>query len=229
MLQGDLIGSKEEQKIEIERRMEKLDNNDSLDWSLNILDDLIKDDDTGIKQGIVSLLNFSTVNIWTIFEVLSGDIWIAIVNARPKTLGKAAVEYKKENLMKSITNMMIESSFELSLKNRIGEIASSEYDFSSVSGIIKAFSIILEKDKPTIKLLFNKKELKEVQAIRNMIVHNGGVIDQAFCGMINDESKLGQKIEITGDELTKYANIVFKICTDLILLVDSKIQNSTNN
>ncbi len=229
MAQGSLKGTKEEQKIEIENRMEKLDHNDSFNWSLDVLDDLIEDTDTGIKRGIESLLNFSTVNIWTIFEVLSGDIWIVLVNARPKTLAKVAVEYKKENLMKSITNMMIESSFELSLKNRIGEIASSEYDFSSLNGIIKAFTIILQKDKLTIKSLLSQPELKKVQAIRNMVVHNGGLIDEAFCGMIDDESKLGQNIEITGAELTGYANTIFRICTDLILFIDNVIQQNTES
>jgi hypothetical protein len=224
MQKGKLSGTKENQKAEIEKRMNELDHNDNASWTLSVLDESIIRDE--IKAGITSLFNLAIINLWTIIETLSCDMWVAIVNANPETIGKKAVEGKKELLSKSLTNLLIENSFELSLKNNIGSVASAAYNFSGTRDISRSFSIILNNQRDSINEIFKKPALIEVQALRNALVHNGGVIDEAYCRMTENNSKLGKTIEMTGKDVARIANEALFICSEFILLIDSSIQQN---
>lgn len=213
-------GKREDQKAEIEALMDKFDSNDNESWSLSVLDGLIEDDE--IRKGISSLFSLAIVNLWTVVETLSTDLWIAIVNGKPETFGKAAIQEYKDVISKHITNALIESSFEDSLKSRIGEISSQAYDFTGTTGIAKAFSVILKKQNKDIQSLFKNADLVKLQAMRNVLVHNGGIIDKAYCRMLQDKagSFLGNRVELNANEFSSLANNVLKLCVQLILLAD---------
>ncbi|MEZ8692476.1 hypothetical protein AB6D15_09170 [Vibrio splendidus] len=184
-----------------------------------MLDEFV-DEDEDVKAGLTSLFNLALINLWTIVETLSLDLWVAVVNEHHGTLGKLAVNERKEAISKTLTNILVENSFEVSLKSSIGTIAARSYDFTGVKDISKSYSIIFKSQKPQIESIFKYPELIKLQAMRNALVHNGGVIDEAYCRMVRDHSSLGQRVEIDGQEFSKLANSVLQLCVQLLETVD---------
>ncbi|MCG9564635.1 hypothetical protein L1D28_23995 [Vibrio chagasii] len=223
--EGNLNGTKEERKIEIERRMERLNNNDVESWALSVLDEFV-DDDEEVKNGFASLFNLAIINLWTIVETLSLDLWVTVVNEHHATLGKLAVNEKKDQISKTLTNILVENSFEVSLQDKIGSIAARSYDFTGVKDISKSYSVIFKTQRPQIENIFKNQHIVKLQAMRNVLVHNGGVMDEAYCRMVKDDSNLGQRIEINGKKFSELATNVFSLCTDLIKIVDEACTKS---
>jgi len=216
---GEPEGTKEEKKVEIERRMEELDNSDNVGWTLTVLDDLVEQEES-VRAAITSLFHLSVINLWTIIETLSLDLWIAVVNEHHTTLGKIVVNDKKEQISRTLTNILVENSFEISFKDRIGSIASSAYDFTGTKDISKSFVTLFKTQRTAIETIFKSSELVRVQAMRNALVHNGGIIDEAYCRMTKDNSKLGEHIKINGKEFSELSSCVLSLCSKFIKLVD---------
>lgn len=208
----------------IESKMEEMYLNDTIDYVYDILDELVEDEGTGFKRGITTSFNSLIVYLWTIIETLTTDTWISIVNSNPDTLGKAAFQCRKDIITKSIGQSLLEASFDINFRNLIGTISAKEYDFSNPKGIIKAYSVILVSEKEQIKSILNNKIIREVQSFRNVIVHNSGIIDDACCKMIKDNSKLGTNIEISGKELLNYVENVLNICIDFLNVIDKTLK-----
>tara|TARA_R110000851_G_scaffold330847_2_gene504201 strand:- start:1577 stop:2506 length:930 start_codon:yes stop_codon:yes gene_type:complete len=229
MMQGELQGTKEEQRAEIEKRMEALDKKDHFEWSLSILDSLIEDQEIGVSKGISGLFNMNLAFLWSIFETFVIDVWITAVNSRPESIGRAVVEERKEFLMKTIFNLAVDSNFNLSIQERIGNISATAYDFTSIRGISKAYEVAFKKKKPKLNSIFKNQKLLCVNALRNVTIHNGGVIDEAYCRMLEDFSKLGDKVELTGHQLQEYANTIIDIVIELIQTIDQFLAQKDNN
>ena len=106
-MEGNLPEDEKEKKKIIKDRMERLDNKNDVDWTFDILERNIEKD-YELADSLMNLHNQNILGIWTAFEVLASDLWIAAVNRFPSSLGKAAFEKRKERMTGNIINSFLE-------------------------------------------------------------------------------------------------------------------------
>ena len=152
----------------------------------------------------------SLVNVWTIFESVSKEIWIYLLNNYQNMFLNNILDARTDSDAEGISGKYISiqylGKFGFNVNNRLGEILSSKYDFTSCSGIMKAFIDLDKNQKEAFNYLKNEN-LYQLELIRNLIVHNAGIIDDTFLhkSKISNET-LGKKISISTRKYSKYEN-----------------------
>jgi hypothetical protein len=125
----------------------------------------------------------SLVNVWTIFESTSKDIWIYVLNNFQSKFLNNILDARTEEEIEGITGKFVSISllgkYGFNVNNKLGNILSSKYDFTSCSGIKKAFIDLDKANKNTFDFL-NDRNLFQLELIRNLIVHNAGIIDDSY-------------------------------------------------
>lgn len=157
-----------------------------------------------IHAGLQNILLSGLLNAWTSFESSAVDLWLKAVDLRPKTLayhvvmlqstGRKRGEHGDSELKMKEPRIgfkeLADAGFNLA--GKMGRLLKQEKRVSleSLTGIrtayYDAFRQMENKSKPTNpKLLaffdgeiFGK--LKCLEAIRNLIAHRGGIVDQKF-------------------------------------------------
>ncbi len=125
----------------------------------------------------------SLVNIWTIFESCTKEIWKYLLNNyQSNFLSNILKESEKSNIDgisgKTISIELL-GKYDFNLNNKLGEILSDKFDFTSCSGIKKAFIALDKKKKDNLIFLDNPIAYK-LEITRNLIVHNAGIIDNEY-------------------------------------------------
>ena len=212
----------------IEERMKELDRGDNLEWSFDIVEDLFKNNEE-VNEGIRNLLKIAVVNLWTIIEVLSSDVWLVVVNFSPLDLGRAVYHARKDRVSKILLDRLCAFGFDVTLSNEIGTISHPFFDFTGLKGIKDAFDTAFGKSAFEItNRLVTEPRLRKLQAMRNLIVHKGGIVDEAYRNMTGEALEVGTKLLIRGDDFTKLAKSVIQTGCELILFVDDHLSCSKN-
>jgi hypothetical protein len=194
------------------------------------------------------------VRTWTVFEVLTGDLWEEALNSNPESLGKTATEYrsrdaedpdnvisgdrrnksepeKKDRAIHVPLNKLVECNWNLS--NRLGTYCRDKFSFQKVEKIKDAYESVWPKSfDAKINAIFDQ-DLKEAAAIRNAIVHSGGHPDEKFKWQVGRKSQLcalpdNQHIPLNGKWVNHLASVVTTKAQELILLVDESLQSPSN-
>ena len=129
-----------------------------------------------INLGLDALLSAQVVGAWTAFEVLSGDLWIAAVNAAPA----AAVRWAQKDSDKAVplSKLVKYGDHSFNLGAIMGDVLAAEEKVSFLT--LTSTRIAYEKAFDRAPSAFNDPQLKLLELVRNLIVHNGGKVDQTF-------------------------------------------------
>jgi hypothetical protein len=166
----------------------------------------------------------SLVNIWTIFESTSKDIWILLMNEFQSKFLNNILDSKTDNEIDGITGKQISISllgkYGFNVNHKLGEILSFKYDFTSCTGIKKAFIDLNKANKDALMFLDNQ-DLFKLELIRNLIVHKAGRIDEEFIKKAGVSKDLvDMKIIIDPEQYEKYDLIVIESLIKLFQLSD---------
>lgn len=200
--------------------------------SQNITDDAIKLLDSFrevplIENAIrVQALN-SLVNIWTIFESSTKEIWKCLLNGHQNIFLNNILKEGDNNEVEGISGKSISIDFlgkyNFNINNKLGEILCEKYDFTSCHGIKKAFTDLQKKKKA--KLIFiDNPILYNLEITRNLIVHNAGIIDNKYLQKNSTTNQtMGELLEITIEKFNTYEEImtktlvgIFEYCEELL-------------
>ena len=191
---------------------------------------------TGVLRDLLSLCNDETqagfeaalasalVTAWTVFEVLGGDLWEECLNARPaRALIAARVEVsddddENERERKQKHNLPINSQ-----KMLTGQIDPAKpgtilieyggWNFSKKGKLKEAYRRTFRESKDEVDAIFDCPQLRWLEALRNMIVHNGCVVDDMFLQSVFSHPELGKcergkSLLIHGDLLGEFVPAV---------------------
>jgi hypothetical protein len=201
------------------------------------------------ESGFYAVLANQLTGTWTAFEALATDLWVKAVNLRPMTLGLAGLEAKafdkkskrvpihpKRDVEtpKPVRNpirldLLLEHHFNLSDKLGTILLRSRKFDFNRADGIMYAYAVLFGD---AARKVFKKHNdaLLILEAIRNVLVHKGGLIDGPFQERARKDpvlSKLnvGDRLPL-GDALIPppYFLTVSSVAKELIALVDDFLQ-----
>jgi len=203
-----------------------------------MLTKLPKELDSGFQLVICSIV----VGAWTAFESLAEDLWVAALNARPRLALMAMDAEIKDATTGSDDEKKRRITFPLpvwkitqkgfNLGKQMGDLLRNwQWDFSQRGAALKAYRKTFPKFKTDLDAIFLSKDLKWLIAARNVIVHNGGLIDQQFADEAKEHpqfriARVGQPIPIDAGIAYGFTMTVVKSGLSLLDLVDSWLKNN---
>ncbi len=168
---------------------------------------------------LLSLLSSS----WTLFEALSSDLWINLVNARPVQLGSSVIanlpdQHDGQEFDSRGVSLRVLAKHSFDLSKALGTLLSKRFDFTSLSGIKRAYKSAF----PEIGLdIFDNPELRLLQAYRHVIVHRAGTADRSFIDTARLQNiVLGQPVPLEERSAENMINAAAGCGTQLISRLD---------
>lgn len=178
-----------------------------------------------IEEAIrIQALN-SLVNVWTVFESTSKEIWMSILNNYQDKFVNNIIESKTDEDVEGIIGKSISinllGKYNFNVNKKLGNILSGKYDFTSCSGIKKAFIDLDRTQKDSLNFL-DESNLVKFENLRNLIVHKAGIIDDLYIkkNALPNES-LGKKIIVNTGEYQTYIQAVISPIIKLFEFSDS--------
>jgi len=163
--------------------------------------DAFRDAHSLLPAGKSFLYSSIVTGAWTMFEALSVDLWRLVLNKYPNPFAATfarAPDQKGQSKQIAVTTMS-EYANDFNLSAMMGDIfiAEQKADFRS-----------LESTKWTYRRafdcpfsMFDDPQLRLLELVRNLSVHNGGIVDQKFLdrltetGLISHPDCAGIKME----------------------------------
>jgi len=182
-------------------------------------------------SAIENLLRTSTCSMWTSLEVLASDLWVDSVNFDPMNLALPAIKEKGGQEIKGLTQKEIKvgllSKHRFNLTNVMGDLLRPKFDFTSVSGIEKAFRTLFGTawigwDEELVKQLFL------IEQIRHVIQHRAGIADQKFIATTSGAYRVGERVCITAKDYHKFKGVIVRGAVHLIAATDRFFAGSGN-
>jgi hypothetical protein len=164
-----------------------------------------------------------TLYIWTAYECLAGDLWAASVN-QATTLGHHLLSSigsdDKENLglSRRQIDVGLAARYGFDLRHSLGTILKPKFDFRSFSGIEDAYNQAFGAcGKPLEEYRIT---LKELEQIRHLIVHRGGVVDERFAQVSKRRVMPDKIVPLRLSQVGLYMMSVTMGCVALLRVVD---------
>lgn len=162
--------------------------------------------------------------MWTAFETMAGDVWEQALNASPENLAtlKGATGQGK-----SISPDIIRlHGFDL--RQKMGTILRSKYPMSGLSEIRHAYNHAFDADAHAIISAIDDSALKKLSAVRNVIVHKAGKVDQEYLDRTENIGDLpavtlGQSLPLNGQFVADLLRSATAACVMLLKSVDEWI------
>jgi len=167
------------------------------------------------------------VNTWTAFEATLKDTWEFLLNKHPKLLlpnllNKNDISEIEGIFGKNISISLL-SKYNFNVTKSLGTILLPKYDFTSIAGIKKGYSDLLSLSSKETSFLDNQN-LKQMEIIRHLIVHNAGRIDEEYLKRSKRTGEtLGQKLSLSTEELSNYFNSSIDAVCKIFDITNSKL------
>lgn len=166
-------------------------------------------------------LSASTVYIWTAFECLAADLWENSLNHRTalahRTLNSISGEDpEKSGLSRRQIDVGLAARHGFDLRKCLGTVLKSKFDFSSFEGIQTAYKQAFGTSE-----LDDHQELKELEQVRHLIVHRGGITDEKFLRITKLKARRGAPLPLKTPQVCGYVINVTLGCVALLEGVDN--------
>jgi len=190
---------------------------------------LLQDNWIGLSNTYEALLYSGTVWIWCSFEVLMKELWVIALN-----IGGS---YASKNVIRNLSNPEDAGGIDLlrgryvsldylarygyNISNQLGSALSYKFDFTSVNGIKEAYLCAFPKSI-AIRDSLDNKGIIGLEATRNVVVHNAGIVDEEFCKKMNmSKSEIAKKLQLNSRKLSDYGNSTIDVGLHVITAVSS--------
>jgi len=187
---------------------------ESIDRAEKTFSAMLQDNSGGLRGTYETLLFSAAVWIWCIFEILTKELWEVSLNY--------AGSYLSKNVLSKLSNLERRGKIDLlrgryisldylakhgyNISNKLGTALSSKFDFTSPNGINEAYSATFPKSA-NIRDALQNKGIIALEATRNVVVHNAGVVDEDYCNKMNvNKSQIGERLQLDTRKLYDYAN-----------------------
>jgi hypothetical protein len=162
---------------------------------------------------------------WTAFETFAGDFWEAPRSVHPQTLAslfsKSATRDAKGR-GKSLPMRHLEEDH-YDLQNKMGTVLRDHRrNFQRLDGVAEAYQRAFPKGCLVSRDMFWKNhEVRSLCAIRNVIVHRAGILDEAFQRQRCHDPRLAHyKV---GDQLSLDGELVQQMIGGLVAFIETLI------
>jgi hypothetical protein len=163
-----------------------------------------------------------TLYVWTAFECLAGDLWATSLNHATflghRVLNSTSSEdTEKSGLSKRHIDVGLAARHGFDLRRSLGTILKSKFDFSGFDGIEAAYKQAFGTCGDLEKYI---DTLKELEQVRHLIVHRGGVADGKFVKATKLKAKPDKMLSLKLSRVGSYMVSVTLSCVALLHVVD---------
>ncbi len=209
--------------------------------------EFLKEHDSFLPQGLKAILAAQLVGAWTAYETLMRDLWVVSLNEKPIPLALNALglnrQSKSQRASKGSFDYEVLARCDFNLSGQMGTILadSKEFCFERVDGIRAAYEKVFGEQiaegferakrdggKEHIEQWkdAHEKGLVALEALRNVIVHNGGVADKRFLEKVAKDPrynslKRGDEVPISGGLVSELSQFAANRCMQMIGIVDT--------
>jgi len=191
--------------------------------------DMLERNEMGLRETYETLLYSGIVWIWCGFEVLMRELWEYALNKGGKYLGGAVIKKlpSHDQIGDKIKSKYISldylAYYNYDLSKNLGTALLNKFDFTSCMGIREAYSCAFPKSK-NIKDALCRGELDNLEATRNVIVHNAGIIDSTFCRRTQTNvTDIGKRLRLNNRNVSEYGNAVIAAGAIIIPAISSNL------
>ena len=169
----------------------------------------------------------SLVNIWTIFESVSKDIWIFLLNSYQTIFLNCILESSGDGQVEGLSGKYISISllgkYGFDLNNKLGDILVGKYDFTSCVGIKKAFVDLRKENRRRLDFL-DTRYLYQFEGLRNLIVHKAGIVDVLYLSKYDqNDNEVGKRVQIDNGKYELYVEAVIYSLAELLRYADDLV------
>jgi len=191
-----------------------------------------------VEASMRSVLSAMLAGTWTSFEVLATDVWINAVNQRSSTLGLKAMEeaHRLKNSVgepheesrvraKSLDAHTLFTRYGVDFSSSLGSVI---YDrplmsFNGMRGLRTVYKAAFGDDAKSLFDGFH--ELRDLESLRNVLVHRAGIADKRFCDRVKQSPRLSvfeerKRVRLDGEMVAHHANAAISAGVSLVLWVD---------
>lgn len=181
-----------------------------------------------IRASLRPLLLAAITHSWTCFECLASDLWVAALNAEPRrlaqrVLGSMESDLEEDGISARHLSVGLAAKHNFDLRHCLGTLLEVKFDFSSVSGIQKAYEAAFGKSKRLEEVM--RPELRELEQVRHLIVHRGGISDEKFIKVTKLKVRRNAALQVKPAQVRAYAESVIIGSAGLLEIVDEWMQS----
>jgi hypothetical protein len=190
---------------------------------------LAADDD--FRMSLEAMLASYITGMWTTFETLAGDLWERALNVSPENL--ATLQGAPKGQQRKSIDLDIIRLHGFDLQKKMGTILRGKYEMSGLSDIRLAFAHAFVVDSDTIIAAINDPVLGKLSAVRNLIVHKAGQVDQEYLERTKNfgdlpPGMLGRSLPIDGQFVADLLRLSTAVSFTLLKSVDEWIDQHKN-
>lgn len=158
------------------------------------------------REAIQMLFFVSVPLLWTAFETVVRNTWVALVNrADSRTVQRifnfsAESESDPRTTGRGVSIGML-AKFDFDLRGKFGLVLQDKFHFSSLSGMLRAYRAVSENFPRNV---FETKELKRAEQLRHLIVHNAGIIDEQHKKISGALQSIGEEVDLTDEDVSSF-------------------------
>jgi len=195
----------------------------------NIFKQMLEKNEIGLQGTYDGILASSTVWIWCSFEVLMRELWKQSLNEGAKYLGNVVINklQSQDGGIDKIQGKYIRldylAKYNYDISKDLGNVLVDKFDFTSCSGIRKAYNCAFHRSE-NIKKALTSEKLGELEAARHVIVHNAGIIDSDFCKRTSTSlTEKGNRLKLNNRKVCEYGNAIVDVGIAVMLAVQSNM------
>lgn len=202
--------------------------------------------ESDIRIAFETILFSVLTGTWTAFESMAVDLWVAALNAHPgglselrgrrarkKAAAKARQAGEGTEILQASTETAEGAKIDVSLlrrhhydlSGRMGTILKRRFEFSRLRGVRDAYTAAFDVDFEAVDASLSNRDLDALEAVRNVLVHRGGLVDDMFADRVKripglSDFKEGDPLQVDGALVSSMVNSVVGSCIALIKAVD---------
>jgi hypothetical protein len=185
-------------------------------------------------SNIETLMSSQILLTWTAFETMAGDLWEKAINAHPKTLAslasKASGSVKRQGDGKLLPMSYLERH-DYKIEQKMGTILRDHrFRFQKTDDIERAYRSAFPETECNAgrKDFWTNPAFRAISAMRNVIVHKAGKIDDEFVKKRGTDPRLshyrdGDQLLLDGELIQTLFREFFRFAQSLIESVDTWI------
>ncbi|MEE8171124.1 MAG: hypothetical protein V3T70_11315, partial [Phycisphaerae bacterium] len=161
---------------------------------------------------------------WTAFECVAKDTWVACLDAGNTTAGHRAIRSLSNKdavggLAAKHINIEMLAKHNFDIRNRLGTVLADKFDFTGMDGIRRAYRSAFAQNASELGFL-DVADLDQLQSYRNLIVHRGGIADEAFTKRTATSLAVGDRVVLSGDLVAAFVESAVRSGVELLKFAD---------
>ena len=172
-----------------------------------------------IRPGFVALMESIVIGAWTAFDALTTDLFVAAVNVRPELLRP----FDKRQIT---IGDLLDGGNDLNWNGRFGELLRLFVRLDSYREKKEAYERAFKYDR--IKDAINSSKADAANLVRNLLIHDSGIVTDDFVRQIGDlqelsvwkVAKVGGRLNLHGHSVAGLTEDLVECANELILALD---------